>query len=82
MDPKIIFGLALGCQATGIMLSHNHPSGQTKPSDADIRLTRKVKECGILLEIQLLDHVIIAPRTDQPGNPAPTYFSFADEGIM
>lgn len=73
VDHRILFRWALEKLATGIMLAHNHPSGQTKPSEADMRLTRKVKESGAILDIQLMDHIIVGN-----GN----YFSFADEGIL
>ena len=72
-DPKIIFKLALDNLASGMVLIHNHPSGNLKPSDADIRLTKNLKEAGKLLEIQVLDHLIF---TDNG------YYSFADEGRM
>lgn len=72
-DPKVIFSIALQTASTGIILAHNHPSGNTKPSDADRNLTRKLKEAGKLLDIQILDHIIIAPDN---------YYSFADEGLI
>jgi len=72
-DPKLIFVAALKGAATGIILSHNHPSGNLTPSQADIDLTRKIKEGGKLLEIQLLDHIIITSES---------YYSFSDEGIL
>ncbi|MEO5603646.1 MAG: DNA repair protein RadC [Cyclobacteriaceae bacterium] len=72
-DPKIIFKVALGELASGIILAHNHPSGNLTASQADIELTKKLKEAGKLLEIQVLDHVIIAGQK---------YYSFADEGIL
>lgn len=72
-DPKIIFKIALEELATGIILAHNHPSGNLTPSKADIDLTRKIKEAGKLLEIQVLDHIIIGSQK---------YFSFADEGLI
>lgn len=72
-DPKIIFKLALEGLASGIILAHNHPSGNLNASQADIDLTKKLKEAGKLLEIQVLDHVIIA------GN---NYMSFTDTGLM
>jgi DNA repair protein RadC len=72
-DPKIIFKTALESLASGIIVAHNHPSGNLTPSQQDIDLTKKLKEAGKLLEIQLLDHVIIAGKN---------YFSFADEGLM
>lgn len=72
-DPKIIFQHALHQKATGIILSHNHPSGNLKPSDADIRLTKNLVEAGRVLEITVLDHLIIT----QKG-----YYSFADDGKL
>jgi len=72
-DPKIIFKIALEELASGVILAHNHPSGNLTASQADIDLTRKLKESGKLLEIQILDHVIFAGKK---------YMSFADEGIL
>jgi DNA repair protein radc len=72
-DPKIIFKLAISELASGIILAHNHPSGNLTASQADMDLTKKIKEAGKLLEIQVLDHLIIAGQK---------YFSFADEGIL
>jgi DNA repair protein RadC len=72
-DPKVIFKIALEHGASAIIIIHNHPSGNTKPSEADIRLTKKLKEAGLLLEIPVLDHLIF---TDNG------YLSFADEGIF
>lgn len=72
-DPKIIFKLALEELASGVIVVHNHPSGNLTPSQSDIELTRKLKEAGKVMEIQLLDHLIIAGRK---------YYSFADEGVI
>lgn len=72
-DPKIIFKIALEELASGIIVAHNHPSGNLTASQQDIDLTKKLKEAGKLLEIQLLDHLIIAGKN---------YYSFADEGIL
>ena len=72
-DPKIIFKIALEELASGIILAHNHPSGNLTASQADIDLTKKLKEAGKLLEIQVLDHLILAGQK---------YFSFADEGML
>jgi len=63
----------LKASATGILLAHNHPSGNPQPSDADIQITKKLKEAGQLLEINLLDHLILMPEG---------YTSFADEGML
>ncbi|CAN5426353.1 DNA repair protein RadC [soil metagenome] len=73
VDPKIVFKVAVNHGASGIILAHNHPSGAVKPSEQDIRLTRKLKEGANLLDIALLDHIIVG---------ANTYFSFADEGLL
>lgn len=72
-DPKIIFQTALENHSASIILSHNHPSGNLKPSQADLQLTRKLKDSGDLLDISVLDHLIF---TDSG------YLSFADEGLM
>jgi len=72
-DPKIIFKKAIDDLASGIILVHNHPSGNLKPSQADINLTKKLQGSGRLLETPVLDHIIF---TDDG------YFSFADEGLL
>ena len=72
-DPKIIFKAALDQYASSIILVHNHPSGNLKPSQADIKLTNKMKEAGSLLEIPVLDHIIFGDEG---------YLSFADEGML
>lgn len=72
-DPKVIFKMALEDLASGIILIHNHPSGNLKPSHADKKLTEKMLASGRLLEIPVLDHLIF---TDE------AYFSFADEGLI
>ncbi|MBK7684350.1 MAG: DNA repair protein RadC [Bacteroidetes bacterium] len=71
VDPKIIFHEALQARASGIILSHNHPSSNPKPSESDMQLTKKLKDGGKLLEISILDHIIIAGAS---------FYSFADEG--
>lgn len=72
-DPKVIFAAALKGHASGIILSHNHPSGNLKPSLADINLTQKISEGCNLLDIKLLDHIILT----QEG-----YFSMKGEGVI
>lgn len=72
-DPRIIFQAAILTNAAGIILSHNHPSGNTKPSEADIQLTQKMTQAGKVLDISVLDHLIM---TDEG------YYSFADEGKL
>ncbi|EOZ97227.1 DNA repair protein RadC [Indibacter alkaliphilus LW1] len=72
-DPKIIFKHALDNMANSIILVHNHPSGNLKPSEQDRRLTNRLKEAGKNLEVPVLDHVIFTDLA---------YFSFADEGLI
>ena len=72
-DIRLIFQTALKANASAILVSHNHPSGNTIPSEADKRLTNKIKEAGKLLDISLLDHVILT---------AESHMSFADENII
>lgn len=71
VDPKKIFKIAIENGATSIILGHNHPSGSTTPSSADINLTDKIVGAGKLLDINILDHIIIG---------ADKYYSFADNG--
>ena len=73
VDPKLVFKPALEHIASGIILAHNHPSGNLKPSNEDISLTKKLKEAGKLFDINVLDHLIICENS---------YYSFADEGII
>lgn len=73
VDPKLVFVAAIKANACSLILAHNHPSGNLKPSEADISLTRKLKEGGKLLEIQVLDHHILSSEG---------YYSFADEGLL
>jgi DNA repair protein RadC len=72
-DPKLIFSTALKAGASSIILSHNHPSGNLKPSQADSALTQKIINAGSFLDIAVLDHIIITSEG---------YFSFQDEGIL
>jgi DNA repair protein RadC len=72
-DPRLIFVAAIKANACGVIAAHNHPSGSLKPSQADINLTRELKQGGNFLHIPLLDHVIITSEA---------YFSFADEGLL
>jgi len=72
-DPKKIFRLALETGATNLILCHNHPSGQLRPSQADTQLTEKIYSAGKLLDINVLDHIIVGHDN---------YYSFADNGLM
>ena len=73
VDIRIILSVALKTLSTGIILIHNHPSGNTKPSKADISITEKLKSACEIMNIMLLDHLIIT-KSD--------YYSFADEGLL
>jgi len=73
IDTRIILKKALDNLASSIIVCHNHPSGNKQPSDADVKITEKLKKAAEILEIKLLDHVIIADKS---------YFSFADEGLI
>lgn len=72
-DPKLVFAAALKAGATSIILCHNHPSGNTIPSEQDYLLTQKIKYAGALLEIELIDHLIITKGG---------YYSFKDLGRL
>ena len=72
-DPKVIFQVAIKSNCSSLILCHNHPSGNTEPSEADIRLTRNLKEAGDLLRIKVLDHIILTSES---------YYSFADENMI
>lgn len=72
-DPKIIFGIALKSNSSGIILAHNHPSGNLKPSSEDLSITRKLVEAGKLLNLAVLDHIILT---------AHGFYSFGDEGLI
>lgn len=71
VDPKMIFATALKAKASGIILAHNHPSGSLRPSEEDIRVTKRLLEGADLLDLFVSDHLIVS-RYD--------YYSFTDEG--
>ena len=73
IDTKIIFKSAIESLASAIIVAHNHPSGNTKPSDADIKVTSKLKQTGEIMNISLLDHLIITNIS---------YCSMADNGYI
>lgn len=72
-DPRLILKKAIEEEATSIILSHNHPSGNLKPSRADEEITHKIKQAAAYLDIKVLDHIIVSDDG---------YYSFADEGIL
>lgn len=73
VDVRILFKRALEAMATSVILVHNHPSGQLKPSASDKEITHKIKDAGKVLDIKLLDHIIVTQHD---------YLSFADENII
>lgn len=73
-DVKIILQYALKTNAHGIILCHNHPSGNNQPSESDKKITQKVKDAAGIMDIQLIDHIIITPHEG--------YYSFADDGLI
>ncbi len=73
IDVRLILKKAIDCLASSLILCHNHPSGNLKPSDADIKITSKISDAGRSMDIQTLDHIIIADNS---------YFSFSDEGMI
>ena len=73
VDPKKIFCIAIENHASSVILGYNHLSGQPTPSEADMKITKKLKDAGVLLEISVLDHIIVARDV---------YYSIADEGTM
>ena len=73
VDVRILFKTALEHLSTAIAIAHNHPSGNLKPSQEDLRITKQIAAAGKILNIQLLDHLIISQNA---------YFSFADENIL
>jgi DNA repair protein RadC len=73
VDVKMLFKTAIELNSSGIIAVHNHPSGSLQPSKEDLKLTQKIKEAGLILDIKLMDHLIISDRG---------YYSFADHGTL
>lgn len=73
IDTRLILKKALDKLASGMILCHNHPSGNKKPSEADKAITYKIKKAAMVMDINLLDHIIVADKE---------YFSFADNDLM
>jgi len=73
VDQRKIFKFVLDVYGSGIILAHNHPSGNTQPSDADIKVTEKITAAGALFDFNVLDHIIIGQGQ---------YYSFADNGMI
>ena len=73
-DVRIILQYAIKANSSGIIVCHNHPSGNLQPSESDLSLTKKIKESAAMMDIQLLDHLIIIPEG--------RYYSMADEKML
>ncbi len=73
VDVRILFKTALDHYATAVIIAHNHPSGNLKPSKEDLDITQRIREAGKMLNIQLLDHLIVTQNS---------YFSFSDDGLL
>lgn len=73
VDIRLLFAVALKCNATSIIVSHNHPSGNLFPSEADKTITKKIKAAGEILDIKLLDHLILTKES---------FYSFSENGII
>lgn len=74
VDIRILFAVILKSLSVAVILTHNHPSGTLKASEADRQLTAKIKKAAVLFDVKVLDHILIVPNGD--------YLSFADEGIL
>lgn len=74
VDIRLLFAVALKTVSANLILAHNHPSGNQKPSSADEKLTKKIQRAAELFDIKVLDHLIILPNGK--------YFSFADNGMI
>jgi DNA repair protein RadC len=73
-EVRIILQYAIKANASGIIICHNHPGGNVQPGEFDIAITRKIKESGNVMDVQLSDHLIIVPER--------RYYSMVDEGII
>lgn len=74
-DPKMVFQHGLICNASSVILVHNHPSQNLNPSNSDKELTTKIRNAGKIMDMPLLDHLIITKNDN-------LYYSFADEGML
>lgn len=72
-DIRIIFKKAVDLLASGIIVCHNHPSGNLNPSESDTKITKRIQDAGAIMDVQLLDHIIITNSE---------YYSFADNGLI
>ncbi len=80
VHPREVFRVAILASASAIVVSHNHPSGDPAPSQADVQVTRTLREGARTLDIELLDHVIVGNRADDPAGLG--YYSFRAAGMI
>jgi DNA repair protein RadC len=80
VHPREVFRAAIMASACSIVLVHNHPSGDPAPSPADVAVTRKIREAGEIMQIELVDHVIIGCPTDDPLGLG--FYSFRSGGLL
>ena len=73
VDHRLLFASALKANALALIIAHNHPSGNLKPSYSDLQLTKKIQDAGEILGIQLMDHLILSSEG---------YLSMADEALL
>lgn len=73
VDNRLILATALNCLAQGIIICHNHPSGNLQPSEADTKITKRLEEAGKIMDIQLIDSLILTEES---------HFSYADSGLI
>jgi DNA repair protein RadC len=80
VHPREIFRIAILASAASIIVVHNHPSGDPAPSSADIQITRQLREASKIIDIELLDHVILGTKEDDPARLG--FYSFRSAGIL
>ena len=80
VHPREVFRVACLASASGIVICHNHPSGDPSPSAADIQITRQLREASRIVDIELLDHVILGDQTMDPAGRG--FYSFRESGLL
>ena len=80
VSPREVFRGAIVAGAVAICVAHNHPSGDPSPSQADIQVTRKLREAARILEIEMLDHVVVGDAKADPQGRG--FYSFREAGLM
>lgn len=82
VHPREVFRFAIMEGASAIICAHNHPSGDPSPSNADIQITRQLRDASRAVGIELLDHVIVGDKTIDPTGISTGYYSFRDAGLL